>query len=187
MTLSRKAFIKKTCLGGTCLCGFTSLIQATDSKLQVENKGKADPDKELMQDWISTLLHSIEDQEDQAACRKIMKSCARSHYNHLQMDNFLQPYEGNLEKFNTYIGQQWGWKINYKKDEGLLIADENKNHCVCPMVNRQEGEKSSILCYCSEGFAELMYSKVVGHPVQATVISSVIRGDSSCQYKIKFG
>lgn len=183
MTTNRRNFIGKACLAGACLCGFTALVGAADSKK--DETVSPDPNKILMQDWMSTLLLSIDDQEDEATCRKIMKKCAISHYNHLKMDNFLKPYEGNLEKFIAFIGQEWGWKIDYQKETGVLIADENKNYCVCPMVNPEKGVKSSILCYCSEGFAERMFSTVVGHPVNARVISSVHRGDSSCKYQIK--
>jgi predicted hydrocarbon binding protein len=64
------------------------------------------------------------------------------------------------------------------------IADENKTKCVCPMVNKEKGVRSSILCYCSEGFAEKMFSTVVGHPVKAKVISSIHRGNNRCKYQI---
>lgn len=183
MNTSRRQFIEKTCLTGACLCGFTALIQPANGK---QNQNPApDPNKDLLQDWISTLLLSIDDQEDDATCCNIMKRCAASHYNHLQMDNFLNPYTGNLEKFNSFLESQWGWKIDYQKDPDVLVADENKNYCVCPMVNREKGVKSSILCFCSEGFAELMFSKVTGKPVKARVISSIHRGDPTCKYQIQ--
>lgn len=64
------------------------------------------------------------------------------------------------------------------------MADENKSFCVCPLVNVKKKTVSDAICYCSEGFAELMFSAVFEKPVTAIVISSVIRGDSSCRYKI---
>ena len=183
MTTNRRNFIEKACLAGACFCGFTSMVQAGT---QAQNDdGAPDPNKLLMQDWIATLLLQIDDQEDEATCRKIMKGCARSHYNHLKMDDVLKPYEGNLEKFNSFIEQKWGWKIDYQKDKGILVADENKSYCVCPMINQKVGVKSSIHCFCSEGFAELMFSKVAGHPVKATVISSIHRGNDRCKYQIE--
>jgi len=146
---------------------------------------QTDPDKLLMQDWISTLLSNLSDRTDEEQCRKMMKQCAISHYEHLQMDSFLKPYEGDLKKFNKFIKEKWGWKVDYQKEAGILIADENKNYCICPMVNQEKGVKSSVLCYCSEGFAELMFSKVVGYPVKAKIISSIHRGNDRCRYEIK--
>ena len=183
MTTNRRNFIEKACLAGACFCGFTSMVQAGN---RPQNEDAApDPNKLLMQDWIATLLLCIDDQEDEASCRKIMKGCAISHYKHLKMDDFLKPYEGNLEKFNSFIEKEWGWKIDYQKDTGILVADENKSYCVCPMINQKIGVKSSIHCFCSEGFAELMFSRVVGRPVKATVISSIHRGNDRCKYEIR--
>jgi hypothetical protein len=183
MKEDRRNFLKRTCLVGSCLCGFTSL--ASEIETNGLNPAVGDPDKILLQEWVSTLLFSIDNNGDEAVCRKIMKSCAKSHYDHLQMDNFLKPYENDLEKFNQFIEKEWDWKIDYQKEEGVLIANENKNHCVCPMVNPKKGMQSAILCYCSEGFAELMFSKVAGRPVEANVISSIHRGDDRCRYHIQ--
>lgn len=185
MTTNRRNFIGKACLAGACFCGFTNLVQAAGTNQ--DETVSPDPNKILMQDWIATLLLNIDNQEDEATCRKIMKQCAISHYNHLKMDDFLKPYEENLEKFNSFIEKEWGWKIDYQKGSGILVADENKGYCVCPMINQQTGVKSPIHCFCSEGFAELMFSKVVGHPVTAKVISSIHRGNDRCKYEIKIG
>lgn len=179
----RRAFIKKvTCLTGACLCGFTSLVptvSAADSKPSDPN-----PNEALMQDWISNLLLSIDEKADPATHRSILKACAASHYEQLKMDDFLQPYIGKLEAFNQFLEKEWGWKVQYQKELGRIVADENKSACVCPMVNKAKGVRSSILCYCSEGFAERMFSKVVGHPVKAEVLRSIHRGAKTCAYQI---
>lgn len=179
---NRRVFIKKACMAGACLCGFPSILQAAD----VTSTGSSGSDKEkgLMQDWISTLLLSIDEHASRDECRNIMKKCAISHYEHLNMDELLLPYVGDIEKFTLFIEKEWGWKVSYQKEAGVIIANENKKACVCPLVNPKKGVKSSILCYCSEGFSELMFSKVVGHPVKASIVSSIHRGDGSCIYKI---
>jgi hypothetical protein len=179
---NRRKFIQKACFAGACLCGFASIAKPASS---IENQNtEPDRDKMLMHDWISVLLGSIDDQADEATCRTIMRNCAIAHYNHMQMDNTLEPYIGDLEKFLGLMKEKWGWKIDYQKEAGTIIANENKNYCVCPMVAREKGVKSSVLCYCAEGFTEMMFSKVVGHPLKAEVISSVLRGDAGCKYKI---
>lgn len=181
---NRRSFIKKSsCLTGVCLCGFTSFIQAASTQTN-NNIHQLNSKEILMHEWVSTLLLSIDDNMDKEKCRKIMKSCAVSHFESLKMNDFLTPYIGDIEKFNRFIAKEWGWKVSYQRDEGIITADENKKVCVCPMVNQSKGVKSSIICYCSEGFAELMFSKVVGYPVKAEVVSSIHRGDKTCVYKI---
>lgn len=43
---------------------------------------------------------------------------------------------------------------------------------------------STLLCDCSEGFTEKMFSAVVGKPVKAEVVASIQRGAESCRYRI---
>ncbi|MDO9039797.1 MAG: hypothetical protein Q7U65_00315 [Bacteroidota bacterium] len=174
-------------MAGACFCGFTSLgVNATN--VQGTSGASAADDKNLkfMQDWISNLLLNIDESASDEECRKIMKPCAMAHYNFLEMDKVLAPYMGDIEKFTQFISEKWDWKIDYNRESGVIIADENKSQCVCPMVNKEKGVRSSILCYCSEGFAEKMFSTVAGHSVSAKVISSIHRGNDRCKYEIRF-
>ncbi|HKJ44128.1 MAG TPA: DUF6144 family protein [Sunxiuqinia sp.] len=183
MNLTRKDFVKKACISGACLCGFTTMLQAqTPNENEV---AEPDPNQLLMQEWISTLLFNMDEQQDEKTSRSMLRKAAAAHYKHLNMDEILKPYEGDLEKFNAFIENEWGWKIDYQKEAGLLVADENKNYCVCPLVNQSKGIKSGVLCYCSEGFAELMFSKVIGKKVETKVLTSVLRGNDHCRYEIR--
>ncbi|MCW0481606.1 DUF6144 family protein [Gaoshiqia sediminis] len=180
---NRRNFLKKACTAGGCFCGF-SFFSA--QKLQAESDNDAEEaQKKLMQEWISTLMLSLDEQTDEKLSRLIMKKCARVHYDQLKMDDILQDYVGNPKKFIQFLKDSWNWKVIFDEQEQIILADENKNYCVCPMVDHTKGVKSSVLCYCSEGFAELMFAKVAGHPVEARVISSIHRGDDRCQYQIK--
>ncbi len=185
MAISRKDFFKKACLAGVCFCGFTSLGLKAGAAETATNEAQPDDKKlKFMQEWISTLLLQIDENAGDEECRKIMKPCAMAHYNYLEMDKTLVPYVGDIEKFNTYISGEWGWKVDYDKTKRMITADENKSYCVCPMVNKEKRVRTSILCFCSEGFAEKMFSTVVGHPVKARVVSSIHRGNERCIYEV---
>ena len=80
-----------------------------------------------------------------------------------------------------------GWIVEYDREKGSITANENKNECVCPILFENNGkiEKGfENMCYCSEGFAKKMFSKVLGYDVKVNVISSIIRGDKACVYRI---
>jgi hypothetical protein len=187
MSLSRKDFFKTICISGACFCGFSSMaIPAAGSINQNNSTEESNSKEQLLQAWIAQILTNINSGLNEAEIRKVMKSCALVHYNDLKMDDLLAGYKGDLEKFISWIEENWGWKIEYNKEAKTLIADENKSYCVCPMVNHQSGSKLPAMCFCSEGFAEKMFSTVVGVPVTASVVSSILRGDKSCKYKIVF-
>lgn len=182
----RKDFIRSVCVAGGCLCGFGAIASVPQSGVATGVAPQEPTDERLVmiQEWIAVLLKSVEDSTNKATQRRILKGNARVHYNSLKMEQVLHPFIGNMAKFISFLEEEWNWKIDHNSSTGVLFADENKNYCVCPMVNRDHKDVSGAICYCSEGFAELMFSKVSGRPVKAEVISSVRRGDATCIYKV---
>ncbi|WP_372775604.1 DUF6144 family protein [Mangrovibacterium sp.] len=128
---------------------------------------------------------SVDKHTDEKLSCDLLKSCACAHYEQLEMDGVLQPFEGKVNGFCSFLEQQWGWKVKYNEGANTILADENKNYCVCPMMSHDNGLIYAALCCCSEGYAELMFSKVAGRPVEATILSSLHRGDDRCKYQIK--
>jgi predicted hydrocarbon binding protein len=100
------------------------------------------------------------------------------------MGKTVARFEGKLDDFLGFLTEEWGWIIEYSKQDGVIMIDENKEACVCPLVRKDIGMKSRSLCYCSEGFAEKMFSAVAGFPVRAEVTESILRGAKSCKYRI---
>lgn len=188
MTVSRKEFIQKACIAGACMCGFGSIALAKEiSNNDTPSNTQQESAPILQQEWIATLLNNISSELNPEEVRKIVKLNATVHYKNLKMDEMLSKYIGDIDGFISFISEKWGWKVEYNKETKTIIADENKSYCVCPMVNQNDGIKSKAICYCSEGFAEKMFSTVACIPASAIVISSVIRGDKSCKYKITLG
>ena len=178
--ISRKEFIKKTCIGSACFCGFAALIHP----VKAEGTNTIIPERNLSQNWLNVLLNKIDEIKDENFKKQAVKSCAVSHYNNLNMNDVLQPYVGEIEKFITFLSTEWGWVIEYDKNKQQIIANENKKVCVCPVLPPDKNKTNPLICYCSEGFAELMFSKILEKKVSAEVISSIHRGNKNCIYKI---
>lgn len=183
MTVNRKDFLKKVCFSGACLCGFGSI--AFSKEVDDSNEDKMQTQKlSLLQDWIASILLNVNDELDKGSARKLIKKTSGVHFENLKMDTLLAEYKGDLDKFTVFLREKWGWKVDYDKEKRILIADENKNYCVCPIAVHKKDKDSSAICYCSEGFAEKMFSLVSGKQAQAEVIASIRKGDTSCKYKI---
>lgn len=137
-------------------------------------------------EWSRELLDHMEKHPTEDGST-LMNRCANYHYRVNNMDALLEPYIGKLEEFIEFISKQWGWIITYDKQKQIIIADENKGYCVCPIASISESYKNAgFLCHCSEGFAKLMFGKIIGKEVNAEVIKSVLRGDKTCMYKILY-
>lgn len=168
------------------MCGFGSLVLSAKNSTEPSASSEEENKRLLLvQEYLGVLLNNLQDNLDAEENRTIIKQLAQVHYKELNMDEFLKPYKNNLSEFIDFIEKEWDWKVTHNKSAQLLIADENKNFCVCPMINQKAGIRVPALCFCSEGFAEMMFSFVVGHKVKAKVISSIQRGNDRCKYQIE--
>lgn len=183
MDRNRRLILKKVCFGGLGVCGI-SAAGCSQQLSESSEKAQVREENTLPYQWISTLLPLIDANTECDCARKIIKGCAAAHYDQLRMDKTVARFEGKLEDFLEFLTTEWGWIIEYSKQDGVIKLDENKNTCVCPLVRKDIGIDSPSLCYCAEGFAEKMFSAVVGFPVRAKVTESILRGAKSCKYRI---
>ena len=142
-------------------------------------------DTTLAFEWISSLLAVLDDDLPQETRAALIRRCAVAHYRNANVDKIVSQYKGDIEAFLQFLSREWKWKITYDQDAQIVTADEDKNVCVCPLVQKSTGKVSATLCHCSEGFAERMFSAVVEKPVKAEVTRSILRGDKSCVYTIQ--
>jgi hypothetical protein len=179
MQSDRRRFLAGACTG-LCACGL--------GRAAAETAPAAVPAKPaLASKWVGVLLPQIEQHVDEPTARKMIKAAAAAHFEQLDMDKNLAPVIGKLDRFIAEISEGWGWKIEYDKAAGVIVADENKPDCVCPMRKDNAALQSTYLCYCSEGFAERMFATVAQRPAEAVVVQSVLRGAKTCRYEITLG
>ena len=115
---------------------------------------------------------------------EIIKACSFEHFNSLGMLLILQKYIGKIDEFIDFIQKEWNWIVTYDRKTNIIIADENKNYCICPLV-KGNIVNSKELCFCSEGFVERMFSVVIQKKIKAKVVQSFLRDKKSCIYKIE--
>ncbi len=188
MSVTRKEFLTKACFAGACICGFgLPLFAVNQQNVNGRNVVPSNDEKTFVQNWIATLLKKLDSDSNPIDLAKNIKKNADVHFSDLKMNDMLSGYIGRPEEFISFISEKWGWKVEYDKNSNTIIANENKTYCVCPVINQASAIKPALICNCSEGFAEKMFSTVFGSPVKAIVVSSVLRGDKNCIYKIVTG
>lgn len=136
--------------------------------------------------WIAALLPALAVEADRAAAGRVLKAAAAAHWENLRMAEKVAPFQGNLDALLEFLRTQWGWKIE-RPEPGVIVADENKSACVCPVLRKGTQADLSVLCNCSEGFAERLFGAVAGHPVRAEVTQSILRGAPTCRYRVTLG
>lgn len=181
MDNSRRDFMKRACMGTLCMCGLSRIAQAD----VIESIGEDISKKEMSTKWILEVLNNIDKSLNEEQRRAIIKSASIAEYENIKVEETMSQYKGDIDKFIIYLEKEWGWKCHFEENKKILIADENKSFCVCPFMKNNMGKLYPAMCYCSEGFAEKMFSYIIGHPVAARVISSVQWGNERCIYRIE--
>jgi predicted ArsR family transcriptional regulator len=138
----------------------------------------------MPQKGITALLPQLA-KGDREEARRILKGCAEAHYEDLKMQATVDKFRGKMDEFLAFLRKEWGWIIDYDRDQGVILVNENKTSCVCPLVPKARTADLGILCYCSEGFAERVFSEIHGSRVRAEVAESILRGQQHCIYRIE--
>ena len=190
---TRRDFLKASACTA-CFLGFGSLFNLSamgNEKSNDDNLNQkileARKDESFALHWITELLESLGEQNlTDTQMRAIVKKTSQAHHDLLNVPEMVKPYVGKPDEFSEFLQNAWGWIVNDNKSERILTVDENKSFCVCPLLKNKKDKLFPALCYCSEGFAEKMFSAVYQRPVIVTVGASIQRGDSSCVYIIKY-
>ena len=143
-------------------------------------------EQRLITSWTKQYIAETAEAGNDVDITQIIRKCHIAHYNEIGMQDILEKYVGNIDSFIGFLGREWNWIVDYDRAERVIVADENKETCVCPLFHSGM-LTSGNLCFCSEGFAERMFTYVLQKPVRAEVIRSVIRDGKSCIYKISIG
>ena len=175
--------MKTGCLAGLCACLGVPNTAASDDKSVGAQTAEPKPTATMPQKWIAAMLPALAE-IDEVQAKRVLKSGAMAHFEHLNMAATAAGYRGRIDKFLDYLRREWDWVIEYDRDRGVIQIDENKTACVCPLISKDHPADLGVLCSCSEGFAETLFSAVAGVPVRARVTASIRRGQKSCKYRI---
>ncbi len=188
---NRRDFLKK-CACAACFLGMGSMLHIAAGETQKPDSNGQGADEATKNEifalqWITELLESLDEQQlSDSQLRAIVKKASQAHHDMLNVPEMVKPYVGKPNEFIEFLKGSWGWIITDNISERQLIIDENKPFCVCPLLKYSKKKLFPVLCYCSEGFAEKMFSAVYQRPIAVRIGASVQRGDPSCKYIINY-
>ena len=112
-----------------------------------------------------------------------LQKCAEFHWRDIGISNTLDKFRGDLDALLDFLRREWGWIVTVSDDGAFITADENAPTCVCPLVKHLEPPNPA-LCDCSAHFDSMMFEYVLGRPVRARIVASILRGAKTCVYGI---
>lgn len=143
---------------------------------------------QFTRDWAKNFLDNIQTDCEQAADHKIdiKKTLMRCSAICFAKNGFEEKIKscGSFDKFIDFCEKELGWIVNYNRSEKVLVCDENKSECLCPIVKTCKGKVSAYMCCCTEGELKRIFETAYGGKVKTEVLSSILRGDKRCVYRI---
>jgi len=181
----------------SCVCALAASLgeaSAQDSTKQIPKRPRNDERIEFAERWAVRFLDVLDAELDAPTRKRIMmangKACLLSWQKATNQKKRTEPV--SLESFAKQVKEK-GLK-DYQIEGNVIYFQFNAaaetgspsppNHCLCPMVETKPAGLSPTYCLCSLGYVREMHEQIFKKPVQADLLTSVLRGDPRCKFKI---
>jgi hypothetical protein len=74
-------------------------------------------------------------------------------------------------------------EFSYTETEKGFTVSLNNSECYCPLIKEKITDNPA-LCECTKNFDRLMYENILGIPVKAEIIETILRDKTSCTFEI---
>ncbi len=205
--INRKQFL--SCVGKICACSCAGAMTAGLRSIMAEDttqttqppaketeakKPRSQERIEFAEKWVVRFFKVLDENVDEATRNKLMmangKACLLAWQKETNQRVRTQPL--TLEQFAA--------RVKERKDSSYEIAGNviyfqytsaaetgqpsAENHCLCPMVETNPAGLSPTFCNCSLGYVKEMHEQVFKKSVTVELLSSVLRGNPRCKFKI---
>jgi predicted ArsR family transcriptional regulator len=168
-----------------CSCAAAALFsrgseaaQANDAEVD-RTKATLDAARVRFAKLIGVLNENLDAETRKNVLQALGRECAR------QYSGLLSQHKNDLKGFLETGRKQWMERADLDEKAGTLRVVDKLRTCSCPLV--KVGETPGEFCDCTLGWQKEAYSAIVGHPVQAELEESILRGGSRCIFRIRIG
>lgn len=189
----------------SCVCAMTAGIRAVmaeEGTKAVQQPAKGEEAKkprsqeriQFTEKWVVRFFKVLDENIDEAARKKLMmangKACLLAWQKETNQQVRKEPV--TLERFAAWAKQHKD--SGYEVDGNVIYSQymssaetglaSPENHCLCPMVESNPAGLSPTYCNCSLGYVKEMHEQMFKKPLNVELVSSVLRGDKRCKFKI---
>ena len=136
--------------------------------------------------WMARLHEGIGHLDHNLKC-SIMKPAGEACASDIL--SLCEKYLG--KKVSTMEDLMAGWNIirDRRNLKGRWVIEGNTlrgifGECGCPLIRSGLVELHPVLCYCSQGMMETIFSRVSGKTIEVEIKRSIGRGDDVCEFLI---
>ena len=140
-----------------------------------------------LNNWLKTLFEEFNDYENTDEVQRIMKKCGSNCAKDCGMHEIVAKMKEEIRDISDFTEVLATIKSNlgegFEVVEGGFIAEFGDGKCVCPLVSGQY-INSPVLCNCTRGFNESVWSNFFDRPVKVELLQTVLRGGNTCKIKV---
>jgi hypothetical protein len=146
--------------------------------------------------WIKDIVKNMDDILDDKTKVKLMQANGQCCYSHAfgvadertvspemaeQVLKYLENKGHKLERGEDTTTLHFSWGKDHQNPWGLILGD---GYCMCPNVEKVKGDISPTYCLCSTGYIREMFKRLLGKPVEVSLVESVVLGADDCRFKV---
>lgn len=182
--MNRKDFFRSSLAASACAGCF--LLPATN--LIAENTVPEDEkykqllqEKEFIQNWLTDLLDTIDENLDEPSKSFLLAGCGRGCFNRHQFKkDIAEKGKGDLDKLiEAYKNNFEVWK------EGNTVHiryGEVSQGCYCPAAKFRPARPNDLHCECTRATHQTIFETALGRPIDVKILESVRRGNKTCHF-----
>jgi hypothetical protein len=179
--MDRKEFLKMGC------CAFAFMAAQPVTAVAEQQGPTCDQKLTFIQNWVSDLMETLDNETDEATKIKVMSGCGRGCFNRHQFKkDIAEQGKGSVDKLiEAYKKNFEIWRESEKSNlVHIRYGEKNTNGCYCPAANYRPGKKNDIQCYCTRATHQAIWETALGRPVNIDILQSVRRGDPTCHFLV---
>jgi hypothetical protein len=205
--MSRKNFL--TGIGKACACSCAGAMSSTlysaaaqstagpnekRAESALVKKPRSQERIEFAEKWVQRFFIVLDTNLDEPVRRNILMANGKACFLAWQKETNREPRTEaiTLERFAQRVNGQTS--SGYKVEGNVIHFQYSKaaetgqsapeNHCLCPMVESKPAGLSPTFCLCSLGYVKEMHEQLFKKNVEVALVSSVLRGDARCRFRI---
>lgn len=182
--MDRIAFTKKLALLGICplLIQKLSASEADEMSLTQDSKiQELQSKKQFLENWLSDLLDSMENNLDRVTQEKLVAGCGVACFKrHSFKTDIAEAGKGDLNKLiEAYKKNFEIWKIG---NEVHIRYGEVSKQCYCPAANYRASKANDIHCECTRNTHKTIFESALGEKFRVEIDESLRRGGKTCHF-----
>jgi hypothetical protein len=153
-------------------------------KQEVEIDESVDEELRCYQDRLTCGLYEAIYDLDDASRDTVMKRQAQTCVAAF-LDLAGLPTPMDLDSFRRAMRDAQPIGAEIRKEGNVLHWTQNqRNQCVCPLVQRRAVRLDPKLCVCSAYWVRYLFEEIGHTPVRVEIVETVARGGQTCRFKI---